>query len=198
MSDEFIKQALKQASFDFINWKMKREEEERIVAEIDREMAKLSLKIVSLAALCDDIPADIAVSETLNELSKVGLTDAVRSVLRANGGWMEATEVRDQIVKLGVNLQKYQNPLASVHTILGRLSSKELDVAQQRDTKKIVFRWKGPVETVWERLSKLPRDKADKLVAETASTVATGELRKAVMQNVRDLQKQKREKKSKK
>lgn len=80
---------------------------ERQLAEIDREVDKLSLKVVSLATLCDEAPKDIAVAEVLKEVSKIGLTDAVRSVLRANGDWMTAMQVRGRIVKLGVDLSKY-------------------------------------------------------------------------------------------
>lgn len=187
MSDEFIKKALESAATDYMLLQIDRDGIKRQLDEVDREIAKLSLKIVSLAELCGDIPKDIAVSETLKEVSNIGLTDAVRSVLRASGEWMEAREVRDHIVRLGIDLKKYKNLLASVHTILDRLFSKEVEAASPRGSKKIVYRWKGPTETVWERLQKLPREKADEVVARTADSVATKEFRKVVRRRVKSI-----------
>lgn len=181
MSDEFIKEALKIAALDYVSLNIKRSGIEWELAEVDRERAKLSMKIVSLAALCDDVPKDIAISETLQEVSKLGLTDAVRSVLRASGDWMTARQVRDQVVKLGVNLSKYKNPLASIHTILDRLSDKEVDVALlDKKSNKFGFRWKGKVETVWDRLGALPREKADEVIAVTTEKLVRGQMSEVV------------------
>jgi hypothetical protein len=191
MSDEFIKKALEVAAGDYVRLMIERGRVARELAEIDREVAKLSMKVVSLATLTDDAPKDIAVSETLKAVSNIGLTDAVRSVLRASGDWMTPKEVRDRVLKLGLDLSKYQNPLASIHTILGRLD-KEVEVsaiesASQRAARhrgkmagkpKLIFRWKGPVETVWERLQKLPREKADEVVKEVAKNLAGDHIRK--------------------
>lgn len=199
MSDDFIKKALENAAIDYIALMGRRMQAERVLAEVDREAAKLSFKIVSLAALCDDIPKDTVITETLKAVSKLGLTDAVRSVLRASGDWMTAKDVRDQVVKLGVDLSKYQNPLASINTILNRLD-KEVDMGLRETpaerqanirakpnkggeikTKgKFIYRWKGPVETVWERLQKLPPDKADEVVKQTAKSLAYDELHRRI------------------
>lgn len=190
MSDEFIKIALEDAALEYVSLMNKRSDMERQLAEIDREAHKVSLKVVTLATLCDEAPKHIAVAEVLNEVSKLGLTDAVRSVLRASGDWMTPMEIRDQVVKLGINLSKYQNPLASIHTILGRLD-KEVEgaieetsrqrAARQRGeaTKpKIIFRWRGRVETLWDRLANLPRDKADKVMKETAEGISKKQMDK--------------------
>src|ERR1044071_1948134 len=203
-SDVFIKTALEAAAVDYTKLMRQRNEIEAQLAEIDREVAKLSFKVVSLAALCDEIPKTTAVVETLKDVSKIGLTEAVRIVLRASGEWMKATEVRDQILKLGIDLSKYQNPLASVYTILNRLD-KEVDVSStessssmaakhraakqsgeyiiQADRAKLIYKWKGRVETVWDRLYTLPREKADEIVKETAESIANERWRKFVMRD---------------
>lgn len=170
MSDDFIKKALEVAAVDYINLMMKRTQLQKEMAALDRQEARLNLKMVSLAALCDEIPADTPIGEILGKVSKAGLTDAVRSVLKSSSDWMTAKQVRDQILKLGVNLDKYQNPLASIHTILGRLKEVEFTLL---DEKKNVWgvRWTGPVDPMWERLQNLPREEADKFVAETAKAL---------------------------
>jgi hypothetical protein len=51
----------------------------------------------------------------------LGLTDACRMVLRG-GQPMTPVEVRDRLLAIGVDVSKYANDLAGVHTILKRLN----------------------------------------------------------------------------
>ncbi len=56
-------------------------------------------------------------------IEPTGFTDAIRRVLQgANGEALTATDVKDALPKVGFSLSGYSNPLASVHTILKRLS----------------------------------------------------------------------------
>src|SRR5580704_6326304 len=58
----------------------------------------------------------------------LGLTDACRMVLRG-GLPMTPVEVRDRLHAIGIDMSKYANDLAAVHTILKRLhASGELRV----------------------------------------------------------------------
>jgi hypothetical protein len=170
MSDEFIKKALEAIAADYVHLVIKRSELERQIAEIERQEAKLNLKLVSLAALCDEIPEGTPISQVLKQVSKTGLTDAVRAVLKAGNGWMTPKQVRDQVLKLGVNLDRYQNPLASIHTILGRLKDVEFGLI---DEKKKIWgvRWIGPEESLWTKFQKLPPEEAEDAVAETAKKI---------------------------
>jgi hypothetical protein len=52
----------------------------------------------------------------------LGLTDACRMILR-RGDLMTPVEVRDRLLAIGVDVSKYANDLAAVHTILKRLSA---------------------------------------------------------------------------
>jgi hypothetical protein len=51
----------------------------------------------------------------------LGLTDACRMVLRG-GQPMTPVEVRDRLLAIGIDVSKYANDLAAVHTILKRLN----------------------------------------------------------------------------
>src|SRR5690348_6173056 len=51
-----------------------------------------------------------------------GLTDACRTVLRNAGVPMSPTEVRDRLELIGLDLTKYSNELAAIHTVLRRLN----------------------------------------------------------------------------
>jgi hypothetical protein len=50
------------------------------------------------------------------------LTDACRVVLKNAGKAMTPTEVRDRLEAIGMDLTKYSNSLAAVHTVLKRLN----------------------------------------------------------------------------
>lgn len=52
----------------------------------------------------------------------LGLTDACRMVLR-HGEPLTPVAVRDRLVSIGIDMSKYANDLAAVHTILKRLNS---------------------------------------------------------------------------
>jgi hypothetical protein len=52
----------------------------------------------------------------------LGLTDACRMILR-HGEPLTPVAVRDRLVSIGIDMSKYANDLAAVHTILKRLNS---------------------------------------------------------------------------
>jgi hypothetical protein len=52
----------------------------------------------------------------------LGLTDACRMILR-RGDPMTPVEVRNRLLAIGIDMSKYANDLAAVHTILKRLSA---------------------------------------------------------------------------
>jgi hypothetical protein len=72
----------------------------------------------------------------------LGLTDACRMILR-HGEPMTPVDVRDRLTSIGIDMSKYANDLAAVHTILKRLnSSGEL---------RIIPRTAGSHQYVWNR-----------------------------------------------
>ena len=114
-------------------------------AEIDTEIAKLTPKIVSLSTVCEDIDPQSELGQFLLETTATGLTDGVRAVLRGNGDWMAAIDIRNSLLRLGYNLSGYANAGAAIHTVLKRLTeSQEVMRGIQPKTKKTVFKWKTP------------------------------------------------------
>jgi hypothetical protein len=77
----------------------------------------------------------------------LGLTDACRMVLRG-GKPMTPVEVRDRLLAIGVDVSKYANDLAAVHTILKRLNgSGELRFVPRRPGKH-QYVWNRPTTPV--------------------------------------------------
>jgi hypothetical protein len=79
-------------------------------AELDARIAQLRHSIGALTKLCGYEPT-----------VPFGLTDACRLVLRNSETPLTALEVRDRLRTIGVDLDKYTNPLASIHTVLKRM-----------------------------------------------------------------------------
>lgn len=102
--------------------------------QIDRRLAELAQTIGTLSRLLGLTPT-----------VPIGLTDAIRLVVRGAGVPMTPIEVRDRLRAIGFDVEKYANDLAAVHTILKRLNeSGEL---------RFIARAAGTHQYVWNRPS---------------------------------------------
>jgi len=100
-----------------------REELEHLLEQQDMlqiRIARVRQSIAALSSLCDEAPT-----------TDLGLTDAVRSVLRGSVEALAAAEVKERLAALGLALASHVNPLASVHTVLKRL----VQAGEARSTK---------------------------------------------------------------
>ena len=79
--------------------------------EIDQRLAELVQTIGTLTRLLGLTPT-----------VPMGLTDAVRMIVRGAGVPMTPVEVRDRLRAVGFDTSKYTNELAAVHTVLRRLN----------------------------------------------------------------------------
>ena len=79
--------------------------------EIDRRLSELAQTIGTLSKLLGYTPT-----------VPLGLTDAIRLVMRGAGLPMTPIDVRDRLQGMGFDMAKYTNDLAAVHTILKRLN----------------------------------------------------------------------------
>jgi hypothetical protein len=99
---------------------------------IDTRLAEVAQTIGTLSRLCGLTPT-----------VPMGLTDACRLVMRGTGVPMTPSEVRDRLRTIGLDLSKYSNDLAAIHTILKRLNeSGEL---------RFVARGPGKHQYIWNR-----------------------------------------------
>jgi hypothetical protein len=100
-------------------------EYERLIAEqaaLEGRIAQLKHSIAALTRLCGYEPT-----------VPLGLTEACRLVLRNAVQPLTALQVRDRLVSIGIDLDKYSNPLASIHTVLKRMHEAGEVVERDRD-----------------------------------------------------------------
>jgi hypothetical protein len=125
MTHEDYRRALESATREYEELGAKRQ-------AIDSRLAELAQTIGTLSKLLGLTPT-----------VPLGLTDAVRLVVRGAGVPMTPTEVRDRLRAIGFDVSKYVNDLAAVHTILKRLNeSGEL---------RFVARGPGAHQYTWNR-----------------------------------------------
>jgi hypothetical protein len=126
--------------------KLKGLHEQRLA--IDGEIVKCEQFISAAANLLPESDRALILDalETLQELYRlreVGLTDAIRGILKSSPGqWFTATNVRDRLISLGFDFSGYTaNPLASVSTTLRRAKSEEIETTNV-DGGVTAYRWK--------------------------------------------------------
>ena len=106
-------------------------------AELDARVARLAQSIGSLSRLCGIAPT-----------VPWGLTDACRMVLKAAGHPLTAMEVRGQLEAMGLDLSRYANDLAVIHTTLKRLNEAGEAGVVPRAWDKPGYQWKHPVSVI--------------------------------------------------
>ena len=89
-------------------------------AALEVRIGQLKQSIATLTKLCGYEPT-----------VQFGLTEACRMVLRNAGEPLTALEVRDRLIAVGVGMDRYSNPLASIHTVLKRM--REAGEVAERD-----------------------------------------------------------------
>lgn len=104
---------------------------------IDRRLAELSQTIATLSRL-------LGFSPTV----PLGLTDAVRMVLRGAGVPTTPMQIRDRLSGMGFDMTRYTNQLAAVHTILKRLNDSGEARLIPRAGGKHEYAWNHGVRTV--------------------------------------------------
>lgn len=110
----------------------RRDELELQLGEITTELANLYKTLSHLTPLA-------GYTFAVDSLSELGITDAVRAVLRPNEK-MSAGDVREKMEEKGFDFSRYSAPDASVRTILKRLvDAKPAQAVSEKDGWKIYY-----------------------------------------------------------
>jgi ABC-type transporter Mla subunit MlaD len=132
-------------------------------AEIDRKINGIqqTLQGFSLYSNAQETPTELtrkvqkSLAEAINEMSQrmshiaavtsevpKTLTECCRDVLRRNGGWVSAVQVRDALLAAGFDFSTYtSNPLTSIHTTLKRFLPDEVEAYTRAEG--TLYRWRS-------------------------------------------------------
>jgi hypothetical protein len=91
------------------------------LAETDRDIKQIEETMLSVSRLCG---VELATLRLLSprELGRLGLTAAIREVMKSATGFITAVDVRNRMLDNKFDDAKYDNLLASVHVTLKRLA----------------------------------------------------------------------------
>ncbi len=126
MADDAYKTALDEASRELERLAAQR-------ADLDRRIAQLTQTVGSLLKLCGFEPT-----------VPLGLTDACRMVLRGAGQPLTVAEIRAQLGAMGLDLTRYENDVAVIHTTLKRLTASQDVRFIARAWGKPAYQWADP------------------------------------------------------
>ena len=98
-----------------------------LTQELKRKVSQrdtLNIEIVRLEQNIKNLRVFVikdALASTGQRLTSVGLTEAIRTVLRTNGKPMTAADVKMALTMIGFDLARFKNPSAAVHNTLIRM-----------------------------------------------------------------------------
>lgn len=106
---------------------------------IDRRNELTSTRAEIEAELTQQNKAIAALSNILGEASEsdIGFTDAILMAIRNSPTPLTPTEIRDELLDTGYNIDRLSNPMASLHQVLIRLKERKLiGLVASKDNKK--------------------------------------------------------------
>jgi hypothetical protein len=107
--------------------------------QCDKQILALIQAMRAIAPLVGEKPPDLPASDP--ETASGGMTDCIRAILKKAVEPLTASEIRESLESIGFDMNSYSNPLATVHTVLRRLTeSGEVETMHEMfDSKKFTI-----------------------------------------------------------
>jgi hypothetical protein len=115
----------------------RRTELENELVEVRNRIGHLDEVLAHLAPLAD-------ISFYDDSISGLGLTDAIRTILRTSDKRLSAQDIRKQLQEKNFDLTTLSAPMASIYKILSRLTEDSGDVAREKEGAHVFYKWKVP------------------------------------------------------
>jgi hypothetical protein len=117
-----------------------REKQLNLRTDLETDLAEVRHKISHLDKVLEHLAPLANMSSPSCNISDLGITDAVRTVLRKANRKLSAPEIRKELADKGYDLSSLSAPMASIYKILSRLSD-EVE-REKEDGGRVFFRWK--------------------------------------------------------
>lgn len=122
MTEQTYREAFDKAKSDLADAQTRKQRAAEELKKAEEDTVNLRRAVTILATLCGEDVED-----------SMGLTEAVRTIMRATKRWQTLANIREQVEQIGVSLDGLKNPDASVMSVLNRLvAGKELLVSVGR------------------------------------------------------------------
>ena len=148
----------------------KRERLVKATADLDEEIHKTRQAVFGLVGLIPETELEKLKAqnpEVFDEYadSRLGITDAVREVLKSRKDFMTPTEVRDAVLKISRSLDGHKNPVGSVHTVLKRLVDADEVMIGIDDKGITMYGWCADEESLKQLLPRFDKDDREEMLA---------------------------------
>lgn len=134
--------------------------------KLDETIARRQAVISDLQNLCaalDQKNFERRVEKVIKADLKVGITESTRVILQENFFPMTVGELKERIEARKLQLARYSNPLAVIHTILKRLvQSGNVRVVPQPGGKKKSYQWVSTADKLLSELQQSSESTAQK------------------------------------
>lgn len=113
---------------------------------LENELIEIRQKISHLEEILNHLAPLVGIAyDDVNDIPKLGLTDAIRTILKsANGDRMSAGDVRQKLIDCGYDLTELTAPMQSIYKILSRITEDEnSDFEREKEEYRVYFKWKG-------------------------------------------------------
>lgn len=111
--------------------------------DLEMDLNETRNKIAHLDEVLNHLRPLADMSYRDEEVAGMGITDAVRYILKNSADKLSPQDVREQLTGKGFDLSGLTAPMASIYTILGRLHEAE-EVERERDGTRVYYKWKPP------------------------------------------------------
>ncbi len=111
--------------------------------DLETDLIEIRNKITHLDEVLSHLAPLAGVSDGIENLPGLGITDAIRLVLQTAEGRMSAQEIRKELAEKGYDFSGLSAPMSSVYKVLSRLETSE-EVAREKEEGRVYFKWKVP------------------------------------------------------
>ena len=107
--------------------------------EVKRQIEHLDAVLKHLGPLAGESEGD--------DISGLGLTDAIRAVLKKATDRVSPSDVRQTLQQKGFDLSGYSAPMSSIYKVLSRLAADDNShVTREQEDNAVFYRWNEPDE----------------------------------------------------
>ena len=107
----------------------------------DREIRRQQNLVRALAARFHENDTKASTPSSAAEKSSPELTAAIRQLLSNYPVWFTPPMIRDMLPSFGIDIDRYREPLTSIHAILRRLLAKTTIVRSEHPTLGTAYHW---------------------------------------------------------
>jgi uncharacterized protein YhaN len=113
-------------------------------AELEAELSETRNKITHLDQVLEHLASLSGITDTSGSVSRLGLTDAIRTVVQVNRERFSPQDVKQRLQDRGYDLSDLTAPMASIYKVLSRLAENpEEQLGREKEDGRIYYKYTG-------------------------------------------------------